>query len=301
MRIFINPMRAMLALIIGLVGYASFTPAASADQTFPIAFTGIGIYPRTEPSMDAPHAGDALPDGTMVTIECELEGQAVNNGMATISIWAKTNVGYLPNAYLYTGVDGWTPGVGRCSDEREASKAAAPVPAGASQATEWARTHYSDPARFDPDRGDCTWFVSQALWAGGLPKSEDWTDISTDWSKIPNPLEHGWRGVTKSGRYAPALREYLISAELAQERRISWSDNTASGAAIGDLIFYDYQGDGEWDHVAIVTSLNESGFPTVTEHLNAERYWSWSEASVPGRWIEQVAPSAVAVLLKVSY
>ena len=115
MRSFKRLMSIVVTLMLAILGGEVFVPAARAEQAYPIAFTnGIGIYPRTAPSMDAARNGSALPEGTMVTIECELEGQPVSNDMATISIWAKTSHGYLPNAYIHTGVDSWTPGVARC-------------------------------------------------------------------------------------------------------------------------------------------------------------------------------------------
>lgn len=110
----------VVTLMLAILGGEVFVPAARAEQAYPIAFTnGIGIYPRTAPSMDAARNGSALPEGTMVTIECELEGPPVSNDMATISIWAKTSHGYLPNAYIRTGVDSWTPGVPRCEQLAE--------------------------------------------------------------------------------------------------------------------------------------------------------------------------------------
>lgn len=302
---FKKPASVVLALVLAILGGVISAPFAHAEQAYPIAFTEIGIYPRVAPSMDSERNGNALSDGTMVTIECELEGQPVFNGMATISVWAKTPHGYLPNSFLLTGVDGWTPGVPRCESSSTASdtipKNGPPVSPGAQRAAEWVKAHYNAPARFDANRGDCAWLASQALWQGGLPKSDDWTDISTDPNKIPNRFKHGFRGVTLAGRYVPALRNYLVANGLAEERPIDWSDNTASGASIGDLIVYDYGGDGELDHVSIVTSLNDSGFPTVTEHRNLERYWSWSEASNPERWLQEAAPNAQAFLLKIHY
>ena len=120
MRSFKRLVSIVVTLMLAILGGEVFVPAARAEQAYPIAFTnGIGIYPRTAPSMDAARNGSALPEGTMVTIECEMEGPSVSNDMATISIWAKTSHGYLPNAYIHTGVDSWTPGVPRCEQLAE--------------------------------------------------------------------------------------------------------------------------------------------------------------------------------------
>jgi|GEM_PF-3793536 hypothetical protein len=111
--------RILLALALTILGIVVSTPVAKAEQAYPIAFTEIGIYPRIGPNMDTAHNGNALSDGTMVTLECEVEGQVVSSSVSTSSVWAKTPYGYLPNAYLHTGVDGWTPGVPRCEQLAE--------------------------------------------------------------------------------------------------------------------------------------------------------------------------------------
>lgn len=297
-----------MALAACLAAAVCMAPRAAAGQRFTIAYTGgIGVYPRSGPSMSSQHVGAALPEGSSVEVACELEGELVdNNTTPATKIWERLSDGtHIPNAYINSGADGWTPGVPRCD---QAATTSSPSPSAspssrydAAASVAWAKEHYTDPARFKSNRGDCTWFVSQALWNGGMPKSDDWTDISGDLTKIPNPLDYGWRGVTLAGRYAPALRNYLVKAKLAEERQISWSDNTAAGASVGDLITYDFEGDGELDHFAIVSSLNESGFPSVTEHGKANRYWSWSEFSAPAGWFEKKYPSSRAYLLKITF
>lgn len=94
----------------------TFVPEAHAESsTYKIAWTGVGLYPRAAPSLDAAIAGEALPDGASVQIKCELTGQPVSNGAWTTSIWEQlTNGQYVPNAHINTGVDGWTPGVPKC-------------------------------------------------------------------------------------------------------------------------------------------------------------------------------------------
>ena len=111
---FKKPASVVLALVLAILGGVISAPFAHAEQAYPIAFTEIGIYPRVAPSMDSERNGNALSDGTMVTIDCELEGQPVFNGMATISIWAKTPYGYIPTSFINTGTNEWTPGVPRC-------------------------------------------------------------------------------------------------------------------------------------------------------------------------------------------
>lgn len=105
----------MAALVAAFVVSWVVTSAAQADVQYRIAWTGIGIYPRSGPSMDSAKVGAALPDGATVSIACELEGQAVSNGYNISTVWERLSDGsHLPNAFMDTAVDGWTPGVPRC-------------------------------------------------------------------------------------------------------------------------------------------------------------------------------------------
>lgn len=102
--------------------------AAKADAApqFKVAFTKIGIFPRVAPSMDAVRIGQALPDGTVINVACEQEGQSVTSSVATSNVWMKLSTptgSWLPNAFVETGVTSkWTPGLPRCL-------AATPTPA----------------------------------------------------------------------------------------------------------------------------------------------------------------------------
>ncbi|GAA2245159.1 hypothetical protein N1031_15485 [Herbiconiux moechotypicola] len=107
---------ATVALVTG--GHST---AAFADAQFKVAWTHVGIYPRSGPSMESTKVGAALPDGTTVTVVCEQEGQSVTSDVTTSSIWELTSNGtWLPNAFVETHSNGWTPGVPRC-DQPETS------------------------------------------------------------------------------------------------------------------------------------------------------------------------------------
>ncbi|RRD53445.1 hypothetical protein EII12_01965 [Buchananella hordeovulneris] len=83
------------------------------------------------------------------------------------------------------------------------------------------------PPRFDED---CTWFISQALWQGGIPKSDEWNDHSSDPKKTHrkhNP------GPTAPARLAGELFWYLMRTNQVSLKKIDWNDNTASGANWG--------------------------------------------------------------------
>lgn len=119
-------MRMILAVVVATALIAVTASQASADtpqQT--VHWTKIGIYPRTGPSWASSRAGAAVSDGTVVTVLCEVDGEPVTSDViANDPIWADTNIGYLPNAFLLSGYDGRTPGVADCN----AAPAAAPAP-----------------------------------------------------------------------------------------------------------------------------------------------------------------------------
>lgn len=286
----------LCAIFLGTAGGAmvAATPAM-ASQQFKIAFTGgIGVYPKTSPDMAAARAGAALPEGSIITVACELEGAPVSNGAATINVWMKLDNGsYIPNAFVHTGHDTFTPGVPRCEGTQPQQPA---QKYDAAKAADWAVKNYRAPSRF-AENGDCTWFVSQALWAGGLPKSSEWTDYSTD-PALTDPNHRP--GPTPAARVVHTLYKYLSNKGYAQVVPITWSDNTAAGAKLGDIIVYDLGINETWDldHMAIVTGFTSKGYPLVTQKSYdvTGRFWS---ASSDGGWLEEMG--AKAYLIKITY
>lgn len=276
-----------MALAACLAAAVCMAPRAAAGQRFTIAYTGgIGVYPRSGPSMGSQRVGAALPEGSSVEVACELEGELVdNNTTPATKIWERLSDGtHIPNAYINSGADGWTPGVPRCDqspDPQPKENASAYNPVAAAN---WAKEHAYDTPRFSGN--DCTWFVSQALWNGGMQKTDRWTDYSTDDEQTRNGPKPG---PTRAARLADDLFHYLTSSGQVKLKQISWSDNTAAGAEVGDLIFYNLNmhDPEDLDHVAIVTGINSDGYPVISQHTAGARdkYWSWSEAY--NTWIEK--------------
>lgn len=152
---------------------------------------------------------------------------------------------------------------------------------------------------------DCTYYASTVLWAGGLPPSPEWTWNSTDRSQWASDVLAP--GVTRTAAVADELVNYLVREGLATKTLITWSDNTAGGPDIGDLIAYDWDNgaDGTMDHIAVVTGFTDEGYPLVSQHSPTQwnRYWSWSEGANNGKggWIEFANPGSKAYLIRVDY
>ncbi|MDB4894189.1 MAG: hypothetical protein JWN15_451 [Firmicutes bacterium] len=101
---------------------------------------------------------------------------------------------------------------------------------------------------------DCTNFVSQCLFAGGMPMA------------FTGRRDRGWwyRGPREQWSYswavANSLRRYLPSSGRAQER------DAARQLLPGDVIAYDWDGDGVWQHTSLVIGYDRSGEPLVAAH-----------------------------------
>lgn len=101
---------------------------------------------------------------------------------------------------------------------------------------------------------DCTNFVSQCLWAGGMPmeytgrRDRGWWYLGPDeeWS-------YSWT-------LAHSMRWYLETSG----RGIPQPE--ARQLELGDVISYDWNGNGVWQHKTIVVGYDPFGEPLVAAH-----------------------------------
>ncbi|WP_261130258.1 amidase domain-containing protein [Bacillus sp. Marseille-Q3570] len=117
---------------------------------------------------------------------------------------------------------------------------------------------------------DCTNFISQCLHAGGAPmrgypnRSKGWWFRNNNWSyswTVANTLRWHLSG-SKQGLRGQELPspEYLVP---------------------GDVICYDFNGDGRWQHNTIVVAKDEQGMPLVNAHTHNSRmrYWDYTDST----------------------
>lgn len=309
----------ILAATLGALPFLAIAaPAADAATAaipgqYSIAWTGgSGFAPRTGTTMSDPAASalyqaaeDADPDsvfsapraylpptladGTPVTLVCETTGDTVVDSAGySNDLWDEISTGgYVPNAYIDTGTNGPTPGVPQCRYNRL-------------DAVLWALQNVTHPELFPG--GDCTWFASQAGWAGGLPQSAAWamddsSGVLGDKAQAAYFLNRGGHDPLAAINPTPDATiaddfftyfESLINTGLVTITPINWSDNTAAGAQLGDFIAYDWQAgphnqdgasDRTIDHIAVVTYISPAtGYPSVSQHTEARvnRFWSWA-------------------------
>lgn len=117
---------------------------------------------------------------------------------------------------------------------------------------------------------DCTNYVSQCMFAGGAPmrgapvRDQGWWYVGEDWS-------FSWA-------VAHSLRWYLSGSTTGlQGKEVS----SAKELMPGDVICYDFEGDGRWDHNTIVVAKDVNDMPLVNAHTDnsRHRYWSYEDST----------------------
>ncbi|WAA11877.1 amidase domain-containing protein [Fervidibacillus halotolerans] len=117
---------------------------------------------------------------------------------------------------------------------------------------------------------NCTNFISQCLHAGGAPmwgypnRTKGWWYQGNNWS-------YSWS-------VAHALCLYLSSSTKGLRAEVVEDPRSLQ---LGDVIFYDFQGDGRFDHSTIVTGKDAYGYPLVNAQTTNSRlrYWSYEDSS----------------------
>lgn len=166
-------------------------------------------------------------------------------------------------------------------------------------AVKWARDHAKDDEPlFYPG---CTWFVTQSLWAGGVPKNPDWTNEGSRGQFIKTP------GTASATAVQPFLEQLFASYPGSRMTRLSMSQNAVPEAQEGDLIVYSWDGKS-WDHLSMVTHIGKGNYPDVSEwgvygvgtpkdKRYVQRGWTWSENSHD--WLQHKYPQMQAALIHV--
>jgi hypothetical protein len=117
---------------------------------------------------------------------------------------------------------------------------------------------------------NCTNFISQCLHAGGA-KMNGYPNRSNGWWFRSNNWSFSWS-------VAHALRWYLSGANsgLRGEEKESAYD-----LELGDVICYDFNGDGRWQHTTIVVEKDANGEPLVNAQTTNSRmrYWKYEDST----------------------
>lgn len=134
-------------------------------------------------------------------------------------------------------------------------------------AEKWWNTYNPAYEKFEVD---CTNFISQCLHAGGAPmrgypnRSKGWWYQNKNWS-------YSWSVANALKVYLQSSRTGLQAQEVTDPLELK----------LGDVICYDFQGDGRFDHNTIVTAKDALGMPLVNAHTynSRMRYWSYEDST----------------------
>ncbi|MEH7072554.1 amidase domain-containing protein [Neobacillus drentensis] len=117
---------------------------------------------------------------------------------------------------------------------------------------------------------DCTNFISQCLHVGGAPM-RGYPNKGAGWWLQNNNWSYSWA-------VANSLRIYLANSKSGlQANEVSSPDQLL----LGDVICYDFEGDGRFNHNTIVTGKDAYGMPLVNAHTynSRMRYWAYEDSS----------------------
>ncbi|WP_050614082.1 amidase domain-containing protein [Bacillus testis] len=117
---------------------------------------------------------------------------------------------------------------------------------------------------------DCTNYISQCLHAGGAPM-RGMGNRSTGWWYTGSSWSYSWS-------VAHALNLYLEHSTIGlRAERVSSPEELM----LGDIICYDFEGDGRFNHNTIVTGKDGAGMPLVNAHTTDSRmrYWSYEDST----------------------
>ncbi|MFD1177479.1 amidase domain-containing protein [Paenibacillus puldeungensis] len=129
---------------------------------------------------------------------------------------------------------------------------------------------------------DCTNYISQSLFAGGAPINYTGKRESGWWYKGYVGKQEAW---SYSWSVANALERFLATSNSGLRTELR---ERPEQLQLGDVIIYDWDGKGAYQHSTIVTAFDAGGMPLVNAHTtpSKHRYWdyrdsyAWSEDTV---------------------
>lgn len=121
---------------------------------------------------------------------------------------------------------------------------------------------------------NCTNYISQCFFAGGAPINYTGKRESGWWYR-------GYVGGRELWSYSWAvshsLENYLSHARTGL---IATRVDSPDELELGDVIFYDWDGDGRFQHSTIVTGFDAGGMPLVNANTvsSRHRYWDYKDS-----------------------
>ena len=136
--------------------------------------------------------------------------------------------------------------------------------------------------------GDCTNFVSQALYAGGIAMRTS-PPYSGDGAWYMLKSKHRWSDalpwVNAQDNSVFAIRHLAGVTQVASYFGVAPGQIVADNASQGDIVLYDFNNDGVYDHEAIITASDgTSSWDLVDAHTNNRYHAYWTLAQYNATW-----------------
>ena len=150
------------------------------------------------------------------------------------------------------------------------------------RAVQYAEQWWNEPnPRFLSFEVDCTNYVSQCLFAGGVPMNYTGRRETGWWYK---GMVNGQESWSYSWAVANSLERLLANSASSLRAELVAQPTDLQ---LGDVIAYDWDGDGHFQHTTIVTAFDANGMPLINAHTtnSRHRYWdyqdsyAWTEAT----------------------
>ena len=282
---------AVILTVLSVIGITAPTAQAAPTEVTATVFSAPGwdyANLRTGPGTGYAVAGTVFANSS-VTLGCWIRGDSAEGPYGNSNLWytvVSAGAAYISDAMVFTGSD--EPVTEACSGKQPIGQRYR-----RQDAVSWAVAHVHGEHRYG---NDCTWFISQALWAGGLPKTTDWTSDNAAWSTDP----------LQATRLTDYFKNYLANdSGLATITELCLQQNVVPEAQLGDVILYDYGSettlaDGSVNHAMIITGFSGQ-YPLVSGHSYDVINMGWTYSESKDRWLEKVKPNSHAYLLHITY
>ncbi|WNF37415.1 amidase domain-containing protein [Bacillaceae bacterium IKA-2] len=140
-------------------------------------------------------------------------------------------------------------------------------------AERWWNDYNTVYKKFDDN---CTNFISQCLHAGGAPMAVG-TSRSKGWWYRGNNWSFSWSVAHSLRWYLSGSKVGLRAIEVVKPEEL----------IKGDVICYDFDGDGKWQHTTIVVAKDVNKMPLVNAQTTNSRmrYWAYEDSTA---WTENI-------------
>ncbi|MFS3930712.1 amidase domain-containing protein [Priestia flexa] len=138
-------------------------------------------------------------------------------------------------------------------------------------AVQYAETYWNTPnPAYKYFEVNCTNYISQCLRAGKAPmrgqhnRSKGWWLSKDNWS-------YSWAVAHSMHSYLQSSKQGLRAIKKSSVKEL----------AMGDVICYDFEGDGRWNHTTIVVAKDADGMPLVNANTynSRMRYWAYEDST----------------------